>query len=274
MKILLASDGDVEIIIQDLFEWYGYDFSNYSRASFIRRINRIFEVDKISSLAEFRHRLRTKNDYIKWVIEHITVNVTEMFRDPHFYRSIRENVIPALASQPFIRIWLAGCSSGEEVYSIAILLQEANLLDKSLLYATDLSPIMLEKVKKGIFPISQMKLFSENYMASGGKEDFSNYYTAMYDKVKFKDYFSSKIIISPHNLVCDGSFNEFQLIICRNVLIYFEKILQDKVLTLFDNSLESLGYLALGTKENIKFSPISQKFIQLDTKEKIWRKIR
>lgn len=274
MENITISDADIELIINDLLEWYGYDFSNYSRASFIRRINRIFEMDKIPSLAEFRYRLRNKNDYLKWVIEHITVNVTEMFRDPHFYKSIREEVIPVLATQPFIRIWLAGCASGEEVYSIAILLNEANLLGKSLLYATDLSPIMLEKVKKGIFPISQMKLFSENYMASGGKEDFSNYYTAMYDKVKFKDYFSSRIIVSPHNLVCDRSFNQFQLVICRNVLIYFEKVLQDRVLTLFDNSLESLGYLALGTKENIKFSTISQKYKQFDNREKIWKKIR
>jgi chemotaxis protein methyltransferase CheR len=270
---IVISDENINKLIGDLHEIHGYDFTSYSRASFVRRIIRILRMDKFADCDSLILKVRTNEVYARRVVEQITVNVTEMFRDPHFFKVLRNDVIPALATQPIIRIWMAGCASGEEVYSIAILLHEAGLLQKALLYATDLNPTVLDKVKKGIFSISNMKQYSENYIASGGKEDFSKYYTAMYDKVKFDNLLSSKIIVSTHNLVCDGSFNEFQLIVCRNVLIYFEKDLQDKVLRLFDDSLEPLGYLALGTKENIRFSPVNYKLRQFDNREKIWRKI-
>ncbi len=195
-----------------------------------------------------------------------------MFRDPTFYKALREQVLPHLGTYPFIRIWLAGCSTGEEAYSIAIVLKELNLLDKSLIYATDLNPEVLEKAGKGIFPLSQMKQYSENYILSGGKNDFSSYYSANYNVAKFDESLKSKMIFSTHNLVSDHSFNLFQLILCRNVLIYFDKELQSKVFTLFDQSLENLGFLALGTKETLRFSSIASKFKQLNS-EKIWRKV-
>lgn len=269
----MMEDEDIELLVNDVFELYGYDFSDYSRASLRRRITRLFTLDHFPSFAELRHRLRNDPNYFKRFVEEITVNVTEMFRDPTFYQALRTEILPKLGTHPHIRIWHAGCSTGEEVYSLAILLKEANLLSKSLLYATDLNPNALDKARSGIFPIANMKLYSENYMASGGREDFSSYYSANYDGVKFDESLSKRMVFSAHNLVSDSSFNEFNLIICRNVLIYFDKKLQDRVFELFDKSLSPLSYLALGSKETIKFSPISTRYKQVG-KEKIWRKIK
>ena len=272
MQESVIEDIEVELLLNDLLEIFGYDFTNYSNASIKRRINRLFALDKFPSFAEFRYYLRTDSTYFKRFVEQITVNVTEMFRDPTFYKALREQVLPHLGTYPFIRIWLAGCSTGEEVYSIAIILKELDLLGKSLLYATDLNPEVLDKARKGLFPLSQMKQYSENYIFSGGKNDFSSYYSANYNVAKFDETLNSNMIFSTHNLVSDHSFNQFQLILCRNVLIYFDKELQAKVFTLFDLSLENLGFLALGTKETLCFSSIDSKFRQLKS-EKIWRKI-
>jgi len=266
------NDDQVETLITDVLEQYGYDFTGYSRASFKRRVLRLFGLDKQVSFAEFRYKIGNDSVYFKRFVEQITVNVTEMFRDPGFYKALREKVFPNLSTYPFIRIWLAGCSTGEEVYSMAILLKELNLLNKSLIYATDINPTVLEKAAQGMFPLSQMKQYSENYIASGGTKDFSSYYSANYSLAKFDHELKAKMIFSTHNLVSDHSFNEFQLILCRNVLIYFDRDLQFKVLQLFDNSLEKLGYLALGTKETTDFSPISKRYKRLET-EKIWRKL-
>lgn len=269
----MNEEEDVEQLLNDLFELYGYDFTNYSRASLKRRIIRLCSLDKFTGYAELRYRIRTDVSYLKRFVEEITVNVTEMFRDPLFYQTLRVDVIRKLAAKPFIRIWHAGCATGEEVYSMAIVLQEANLLQKSLLYATDLNPSVLEKARKGVFPLTQMKQYSENYIASGGVEDFSKYYTANYGQAKFDASLAEKMIFSMHNLVSDRSFNEFDLILCRNVLIYFDKDLQNRVLKLFDDSLGPLGYLALGAKETLKFSTVQSGFKQMN-KEKIWQKIR
>jgi chemotaxis protein methyltransferase CheR len=269
-----VKDEEIEVLLNDMLEVYGYDFTDYSRASMKRRINRIYVMDKFVNFTELRYRLRSDKNYFTRFVEEITVNVTEMFRDPSFYKTIRQQVIPVLATNPFIRIWHAGCSTGEEVYSMAILLHEAGLLEKSLLYSTDINPGVLEKVKKGIFPLRFMKQYSENYILSGGKNDFSDYYTAKYDWAKFNENLGKKIIVSTHNLVSDRSFNEFQLIFCRNVLIYFDKELQNKALQLFDDSLDKLGYLAMGARESLKFSTIFTKYKQLENKEKIWRKVK
>lgn len=263
---------DLELLLGDLCTRYGYDFTEYSRASLHRRVQRLFALDNFSGFAEFRHRLQHDNLYFRRFVEEITVNVTEMLRDPGFYRTLRSTILPVLATYPFIRIWHAGCSTGEEVYSMAILLKEAGLLQKSLLYGTDINPHVIEKARKGIFPVSQMQKYSENYIQSGGLKDFSSYYTANYHLAKFDSSLTGKMIFSTHNLVSDFSFNEFQLILCRNVLIYFERELQAKVFKLFDYSLENFGYLALGSKESLRFSPIAGRYRQVG-KEKIWRKI-
>lgn len=267
----MIKDDEVEILINDLLEIYGYDFNDYSRASLKRRINRLYALDRFPSFAEFRYRVKSDELYLKRFVEEITVNVTEMFRDPQFYQELRQHVLPVLATYPFIRIWHAGCSTGEEVYSMAIVLEEANLLQKSLLYATDINPDVLDKAKQGIFPLSQMKQYSENYIAAGGKADFSSYYTSRYDRARFDAKLATKMIFATHNLVSDRSFNEFQLILCRNVMIYFDKDLQDRVLQLFDQSLEPLGFLALGSKETLRFSGVAARYTQVG-KEKIWRK--
>jgi chemotaxis protein methyltransferase CheR len=173
----MIRDEEVEILLADMLDTYGYDFHDYSKASLKRRIDRLFTLDKFPSFAEFRYRIKNDEAYLKRFVEEITVNVTEMFRDPSFYQTLQKEVLPKLATYPLIRIWHAGCSTGEEVYSMAILLHEAGLLQKSLLYATDINPDVLEKAKEGIFPLSQMKQYSENYLAAGGKSAFSEYYT-------------------------------------------------------------------------------------------------
>ncbi|WP_461093386.1 CheR family methyltransferase [Spirosoma gilvum] len=268
----MIEDEQIDLLLNDLFEIYGYDFTHYARASLKRRINRVWSLDKFPSFAELRYRIRTDVHYIKRFVEELTVNVTEMFRDPPFYKALRTDILPTLAAKPFIRIWHAGCSTGEEVFSMAILLKEASLLHKSLLYATDLNPDVLTSARKGIVSLSQMKQYSENYLLSGGNADFSSYYTAQYGYAKFHDELAERMVFSTHNLVSDRSFNEFDLILCRNVLIYFDKALQQRVLSLFDESLGLLGYLALGAKETLRFSTLEPKYRQL-TGEKIWRKI-
>jgi chemotaxis protein methyltransferase CheR len=268
----MVNDDEIDLLLQDIEEIYGYDFGNYARASLKRRINRLWSLDRFANFGEMRFRIRTDAVYFKHFVEEITVNVTEMFRDPTFFKFLRSTVLPVLATKPFIRIWHAGCSTGEEVFSMAILLKEANLLRKSLIYATDLNPVVLETAMTGMCSLQQMRQYSENYIASGGLHDFSTYYTANYGQAKFARELSEKIIFSTHNLVSDGSFNEFDLILCRNVLIYFDKVLQERALGLFNESLAPLGYLALGSKETLKFSNIRPDFQQLG-KEKIWRKM-
>jgi chemotaxis protein methyltransferase CheR len=265
-------EDELDILLNDLLEVYGYDFTDYSRASLKRRVNRLLQIDKFPSFAEFRYKVRANPEYLKRFVEEITVNVTEMFRDPFFYKILRLEILPVLSTYPLIRIWHAGCSTGEEVYSMAIMLQEANLLQKSLLYATDLNPDVIKRAMAGIFPLSQMKQYSENYILSGGIRDFSFYYSAKYNHAKFNEELRAKVIFATHNLVSDRSFNEFQLILCRNVLIYFDHNLQQKVFNLFDQSLEPLGFLALGNKETLRFSSLSSKYKQVGM-EKIWRKV-
>jgi len=270
----LINEQEVALLLNDVLEKYGYDFTDYAPASINRRVNHLYQLDRFVSFAEFRYRIISDPAYAHRFVEEITVNVTEMFRDPSFYQALRMEVLPVLATYPFIRVWHAGCSTGEEVYSFAILLKEAKLLHKAIIYATDLNTSVLEKGRKGMFRLSQMQQYSRNYMEAGGTEDFSSYYTANYEYAKFREELGEKIIFSPHNLVTDSSFNEFQLIICRNVLIYFNKELQDRVLTLFSDSLEQLGYLALGSKETLNFTKVARKFKQLESREKIWRKIQ
>ncbi|MDQ1151033.1 chemotaxis protein methyltransferase CheR [Sphingobacterium zeae] len=268
----MIRDHEVDILLEDIYRQYGYDFLQYSRASIKRRINRIMTNDRLASFAELRFALKDNAEFLQHFVEEITVNLTEMFRDPLFFRELREEILPQLGTYPLIRIWVAGCSTGEEAYSMAILLKEANLYHKSLIYATDINPRVLEIARNGVYPLSLVKTFSENYMESGGKQDFSNYYTANYECAKFDDELKRKMIISTHNLVSDTSFNSFQLILCRNVLIYFNKELQERVFKLFDSSLENLGYLGLGSKETIRFSSIQHNFTAVGN-QKIWKKL-
>jgi chemotaxis protein methyltransferase CheR len=272
-KRYVLTDNDIQNIIDEIKDHYGFDFNDYAVESFKRRISRVFVLGKFNNFAQFSERLKSDKDFAQFLLQQLTVNVTEMFRDPTFFKYLREVILPELAGVKFIRIWHAGCSTGEEVYSMAILLKEAGLLDKSLLYATDINPEVLEGARQGIFPLSKMKQYSVNYHLSGGKEEFSKYYSALYSHAKFDSGLTSKMVFAMHNLVSDRSFNEFHLIVCRNVLIYFNRNLQEKVFSLFTDSLASGGFLALGTKETIKFSALSPKYVKLETQEKVWRKV-
>jgi chemotaxis protein methyltransferase CheR len=203
---------------------------------------------------------------------HMSITVTEMFRDPPFYRQLRDSIIATLKTYPFIKIWHAGCATGEEAYSMAILLHEAGFLSRARIYATDFNKHSLETAQSGVYPAEKMAAYEANYRAAGGTGHFSDYYSAGYDLAKFKDFLKERITFSYHNLVTDGVFGEMNLICCRNVLIYFDRHLQNHALTLFDHSLRHGGFLCLGAKESLSFTVIRQQFTAVDGKQKIYRK--
>lgn len=263
---------ELETIIAFVFDKYGYDFSGYARASLQRRVNKIAEQLKAKDAQELMEMLRTDDSHFASFLETVTVNVTALFRDPAFFVALREQVFPMLATYPIIKVWSAGCATGEEAYSLAILLQEAGLYQRTRIYATDLNPGNLETARKGIIPLHYMKQYTQNYQLAGGQRDFSNYYTAHYDHALLHKDLRRHILFSQHNLVTDQVFNEFQLILCRNVLIYFNKELQDKVLQLFYYSLGKLGYLALGAKESLLFTRVRPHFETIDQQHRIFRK--
>ncbi|WP_419800881.1 CheR family methyltransferase [Mucilaginibacter sp.] len=271
--MFLITDEQLDALLYDLATLYGYDFSGYSRPMLHRRFNRMFRLKEFSGFEDFRRAISNKPELLNWLVAEITVPVTEMFRDPEFFKVLREMVLPAVANAPLIRIWHAGCSTGEEAYSMAILLKELDLLHKSILYATDINPEVLKKAAAGVYPQNILEKYAENYYAAGGNQSFNDYYTSSYDLVKLNEQLKKKIVFSTHNLVTDASFNHFNLIICRNVIIYFNQQLQNRVLNLFDASLEQQGYLALGTKETLQFTSVNQQYQKPFPKEKIWQKI-
>ncbi|MDQ6814046.1 MAG: protein-glutamate O-methyltransferase CheR [Bacteroidota bacterium] len=273
-KKVEINDIELEELLCLVHHVYGYDFTNYSRASMHRRISRFIDDAGVSSIKDLTVSLTTDKTVFDFFLQRITVNVTEMFRDPQFYKIIREKVLPVIASYPTIKIWHAGCSSGEEVFSIAILLHEAKLLNRSKIYATDINPNNIEKAKKAILPLEVMKEYVGNYLNAGGESDFASYYTAMYDNAIIRKDLRENIVFSQHNLVTDQVFNEFQLILCRNVMIYFNRQLQNKVINLFYSSLSTFGFLALGIKESLLFSDIKNKFEVISNPEKIFRRIQ
>jgi len=251
---------------------YGYDFTDYAEASVKRRVLLFMSSKKIESLADLSKAILQNEKLFEEFIQVISVTVTEMFRDPVFYKSLRENVMKRLGTYPFIKIWVAGCATGEEVYSIAIMLKEEGLLSRSIIYATDINQRSLHIAKEGLYDAENMKAYTANYQKAGGIESFSDYYKAKYNSVIFDKSLKQNIVFSPHNLAVDKSFNEFQFIICRNVLIYFNQQLQNKVISLFYESLCPFGFLALGNKESLLFSERKKNFEDVDKKEKIFIK--
>jgi chemotaxis protein methyltransferase CheR len=251
---------------------YGYDFTDYSEPSVKRRIVRFMENRKIDTMDKLGRILLKDEIIFEGFVQELSITVTEMFRDPSFYKSIREKVMKRLATYPVIKIWIAGCATGEEVYSMAITLKEEGLLEKSIIYATDINQKSLQIAKEGIYSLESMKAYTENYLQAGGAESFSMYYIAKYSSVLFDRSLRQNVVFSPHNLVTDKSFNEFQMIICRNVLMYFNQNLKDKVLDLFYDSLCDFGFLGLGDKESLSFSGKKDSFKEIDRKEKIYIK--
>ncbi|RZK78197.1 MAG: protein-glutamate O-methyltransferase CheR [Pedobacter sp.] len=250
---------------------HDFDFGNYSAASLKRRVTRIMHLQKLS-LFDLRTLLTNDHDYFESFLIEVTVNVTEMFRDPLFYKSLSENVIPYLKSYQRIKVWNAGCSTGEELYSFAILFSEENIYDRSFFYGTDINSNVLDIARTGIYDLQKMKLNSENFQKSGSTHTLSDYYTAKYDAATINHSLRKNILFSVHNLASDGVFNEFQVISCRNVLIYFNTELQMKVIELFYNSLANFGFLCLGSKETLRSTEIGR-FKVIDKKNNIYQKI-
>jgi len=251
---------------------YGFDFSFYSKASLKRRVARILMLRKME-FYDLKHTLVNDNLFFQYFLEEVTVNVTEMFRDPSFYRAVHDQVIPYLSTYQHIKIWSAGCSSGEEVYSLAILMNQSKLGKKSFIYGTDINTEVLKEARKGIYSLRKIKGYAENYQLAGLKGSITDYFTMMYDAATIHNELKNNTLFSVHNLISDNVFNEFQMISCRNVFIYFETELQEKILELFYNSLCSHGFLCLGSKETIRSEHFRNKFKTINHRENIYQKI-
>jgi chemotaxis protein methyltransferase CheR len=265
---------EIELLLEGIFRHYGFDFRSYAYASIRRRLWKRIEAEGLGTVSALQARVLHEPELMERLLLDLSINVTAMFRDPAFYRAFREHVIPILRTYPFIRIWHAGCATGEEVYSMAILLEEEGLYDRCRIYATDINEVVLQKAKEGIFPLDRMQEYTENYIAAGGQRAFSDYYLAKYDGALFDDALKRNVIFSLHNLVTDRSFAEFNVILCRNVLIYFDKSLQERVHRLFYDSLAMFGILGVGSKESLRFSPFEECYDQINGPEKIYRKAR
>ena len=263
---------ELEEIIDVVKNLHGYDVSGYTKSSLKRRVTRIMELNKLD-LVELKSKLINQPGFSTYFAQEITVNVTEMFRDPEFYKALKNDVFPYLATYPHIKLWSAGCSTGEEVYSLAILLKEAGLYPRSFIYGTDINARVLEKAKRGIYSLAKVKEYSENFIKTDPKSSLSEYYTAMYNAATINNSLKKNVLFSQHNLVSDRVFNEFQLVTCRNVLIYFDTNLQEKVLDLFYNSLCHLGFLCLGSKESLINFKNAEKFKVVNKKHNIYQKI-
>ena len=264
---------EFDLILEAIYQKYGYDFRNYAKASLRRRLRYRLSQSNLETISEMQHKLLNDKEFFDTLLLDLTINVTEMFRDPSFFKALREIVISELKKQPFIKVWHAGCSSGEEIYSTAILLKENGMYESSLIYATDTNEMVLDKAKSGIFPIEKMKDFTVNYRKAGGIASFADYYTARYDNAIMDNSLKKNIVFSNHNLVTDSVFGEMDLIMCRNVLIYFNRELQDRVFRLFLDSLRPGGFLCLGSKETIRFSSFSENFENVIEKERVYRRI-
>ena len=266
------SDTELQSLIHLVKNVHGFDFSNYTIASLTRRISRIMDLEKLNYF-DLTNQLINDEEYFDHFLTEITVNITEMFRDPKFFKSVKENIIPYLKSYQHIKVWSAGCSTGEELYSLTILFSEEQLYDRSFFYGTDINQNVLNHAKEGIYDLQKMKLYSENYIQLGNNTSLSNYYTAKYDAAALNRKLKKNVLFSVHNLVSDGAFNEFQLISCRNVLIYFDAKLQEKVIRLFYESLANFGFLCIGSKESIRNTELAKKFKLIDKKNNIYQKI-
>jgi chemotaxis protein methyltransferase CheR len=265
---------EIELLLEGVYRHYGFDFRSYAYSSIRRRIWKRIQAEGLPSVTALQERVLHDRSMMEKLLLDLSVNVTAMFRDPNFYLRFRNDVIPLLRTYPFIRVWHAGCSTGEEVYSMAILLEEEGLYERARVYATDINEVVLQQAKTGIFPIDRMQEYTENYIKAGGKRSFSEYYTAKYDGAIFNSSLSRNVVFSQHNLVTDRSFSEFNVILCRNVLIYFDKPLQTRVHGLFYESLVTFGVLCLGSKESLRFSDFEQCYEQLSGAEKIYRKVQ
>ncbi len=265
-------DIEIQLLLEAIMHRYGYDFRNYAPASLRRRVRLIAEKEGVKSISALQVNILREAACMSRFVTTLSVPVTAMFRDPPFYRALRDEVIPMLRTYPFIRIWHAGCSTGEEVYSLAILLTEAELYERCRIYATDLSDATLQAATRGIYDLSFMRAYTQNYQQFGGTQEFSSYYTADHQRVILSPRLRRNIVFSQHNLVSDGPFNEFNLILCRNVMIYFDQKLRQRVHTLLDESLCRFGILGIGSKESLEFSTLAPRYGELPSHVRLYRK--
>jgi len=272
MKQAEIENIEIDLLLDAVFRKYGYDFRSYSRASVKRRILTVMAKTGLDRITDLIHAVLSDEDVFETMLRALSINVTEMFRDPTFFLAVRQIVIPDLKRRNFIKIWHAGCATGEEVYSMAILLKEAGLQKRSLIYATDINKVVLDSAKEGIYPLDRIKEYTANYQRAGGEHSFGDYYNARYDSAILEKSLKTNITFAVHNLTIDGVFGEMDLIVCRNVLIYFNRELQDHVLGMFANSLAPGGILCLGSKESIAFSSHHADFEVMVEREKIYRK--
>lgn len=265
---------ELELLLAGLSRRYGYDFRDYAPASLRRRVRRAVVREGLRNISALQERLLREPAAMRRFVGNLSVGVTAMFRDPDFYRALREQVVPLLRTYPFVRIWDAGCATGEEVYSLAIVLEEEGIYDRCRIYATDLSDELLDSARKGMFPLAQMQAYTSNYQRAGGKKEFSRYYIADSDSALFRSSLRRNIVFSQHNLVSDGSFNEFNLILCRNVVIYFNQLLRERVHQLLYDSLCRLGVLGIGRKENLRYTPQVDRYEPLPGDVGLYRRVR
>lgn len=263
---------ELSSLLEAVHNKYGYDFRQYSRAHILRRVSNRLALSRLKDLSEMREKILSDEIFAAQFLQDLSITVTEMFRDPDFYRSLRENIIPILTTYPFIKIWHAGCATGQEAYSMAIMLKEEGLYERTTIYATDFNQHALNQAKAGIFPSRMMKEYTSNYQLAGGKESFADYYTSEYDNVIMDQGLRKNIVWANHNLVTDSVFAEVHLVLCRNVLIYFESELQDKVQQLFYDSLISGGILCLGSKESLRSGKYGHYYTEIDRKQRIFKK--
>lgn len=266
-------DLEIQLLLEGLFRHYGFDFRDYAITSLKRRIWNTIRAEKLHTISGLLEKILHEPACLERFLLGLSVNVTAMFRDPNFYLTFRDKVVPLLRTYPFIRIWHAGCSTGEEVYSMAILMEEEGLYHRCRIYATDMNEVVLRQARAGIFHLDLMQEYTQNYLQAGGKRSFSEYYTAAYDNAIFRSSLKENIVFSQHNLATDRSFNEFNVILCRNVLIYFNQSLQARVHNLLYASLTRFGVLGLGRQESLKFTPHEKHYEALGKSEKLYRRI-
>jgi chemotaxis protein methyltransferase CheR len=265
---------ELALLLEGVYRQYGYDFREYALASLRRRVWRRVREEGLPTITALTERVLHDPGCMTRLLGDLSINVTAMFRDPHFYVAFTERVVPQLHTYPFTRVWVAGCSTGEEVYSLAILLTEHGLYDRTRIYATDINQVVLEHAREGVYPLERMQEYTDNYIRAGGTRAFSQYYVAAYGGALFDQRLRDNVVWAQHNLAQDGSFNEFNVILCRNVLIYFDRTLQNRVHRLFYESLERFGTLCLGNKESIRFSAYESSFEEIDAEARIYRRTK
>jgi chemotaxis protein methyltransferase CheR len=274
-KIDSARDNlETDLFLEAIYRHYGHDFRQYAPASLKRRIGIAMNQEKVDTISGLQEKILHDPASMERFLLTVSINVTALFRDPEFFLLLRKKVMPMLGTYPFLRIWHAGCSTGEEVYSTAIMLEEEGLYDRCRIYATDMNQSVLRQAREGIFPAATVQQGAGNYARAGGKKSLSEYYTSAYGNAIFRSSLRENIVFSQHNLAIEGSFNEFHLILCRNVMIYFTKPLQQRVHQLIYESLAMFGILGIGSKETLQFTPHEKDYEQLQTGAKLYRRIR